>query len=386
MSSDVRTASLSIVRATTDGTQIRIAWSDGTQSSVYALWLRDNCQCELCRHSTSGQRLLDPRSIAAELSVVDVVVLDRQTLEVTWQCDRHVSVFAAVWLRAHLFPVVGTHVTRWNATTIVDAPSTSYADVVSDSGQLRNWLNAVTEFGWALLIGVPTEPGIVLNVVELFGYVRETNYGRLFDVQSTVNPSNLAYTGLPLEPHTDNPYRNPTPSLQLLHCLSSSVDGGETILVDGFQVAENLRRDEPRAFDLLARTPVAYRYQDESSDLTADFPVIACDSAGKVREIHFNNRSRLPFMLPERLMKSYYEAYLTFADMLTDTRSLASFRLEPGHLILMDNVRVLHGRTGFATTGHRHLQGCYADGDGLRSTLAVLERSDTSGTNAWRAP
>jgi gamma-butyrobetaine dioxygenase len=41
----------------------------------------------------------------------------------------------------------------------------------------------------------------------------------------------------------------------------------------------------------------------------------------------------------------------------------------------MDNLRVLHGRTGFAADeGERHLQGCYADRDGLRSTLEVLRR------------
>lgn len=35
---------------------------------------------------------------------------------------------------------------------------------------------------------------------------------------------------------------------------------------------------------------------------------------------------------------------------------------------------VLHARTGFARGGARHLQGCYADMDGLLSTLAVLRR------------
>jgi len=35
-----------------------------------------------------------------------------------------------------------------------------------------------------------------------------------------------------------------------------------------------------------------------------------------------------------------------------------------------------HARTAFAVTGGRHLQGCYADLDGLASTLAVLARGD----------
>ena len=35
-------------------------------------------------------------------------------------------------------------------------------------------------------------------------------------------------------------------------------------------------------------------------------------------------------------------------------------------------------RTAFSVTGGRHLQGCYADLDGLASTLAVLKRGETA--------
>lgn len=69
----------------------------------------------------------------------------------------------------------------------------------------------------------------------MFGYVRETNYGRHFVVRTEVNPTNLAYTGLGLQAHTDNPYRDPVPSIQVLYCLESSAAGGENMVVDGFK-------------------------------------------------------------------------------------------------------------------------------------------------------
>ena len=43
-------------------------------------------------------------------------------------------------------------------------------------------------------------------------------------------------------------------------------------------------------------------------------------------------------------------------------------------MLVFDNARILHGRTGFESTGARRLQGCYADRDALLSALAVLER------------
>ena len=48
------------------------------------------------------------------------------------------------------------------------------------------------------------------------------------------------------------------------------------------------------------------------------------------------------------------------------------FKLAPGEAFLVDNTRVLHARTGFSGAGSRWLQGCYADRDGLFSTLAAL--------------
>jgi len=54
-----------------------------------------------------------------------------------------------------------------------------------------------------------------------------------------------------------------------------------------------------------------------------------------------------------------------------------SLRLAPGDCLIFDNTRILHARTAFAPAPPgRHLQGCYADLDGLASTLAVLRRPE----------
>ena len=48
-------------------------------------------------------------------------------------------------------------------------------------------------------------------------------------------------------------------------------------------------------------------------------------------------------------------------------------RLEPGEAVLVDNHRVLHGRTGFS--GARHLQLCSVNRDTFLSEMRVLERA-----------
>jgi gamma-butyrobetaine dioxygenase len=49
-----------------------------------------------------------------------------------------------------------------------------------------------------------------------------------------------------------------------------------------------------------------------------------------------------------------------------------AFKLEPGESFIVDNTRVLNARKVYSGAGSRWLQGCYADKDGLLSTLAVL--------------
>ncbi len=116
-------------------------------------------------------------------------------------------------------------------------------------------LESVLGLGFAVLRDVPCREGQVLEVAETFGYVRETNYGRLFDVRVEPDPNNLAFTGARITPHTDNPYRDPVPTLQLLHCLSNAAIGGDSGLVDGFKAAALLRAEDPEAFGVLTHTP-----------------------------------------------------------------------------------------------------------------------------------
>jgi gamma-butyrobetaine dioxygenase len=362
------------------GRELTVSWPDGGRSVFHAIWLRDNCPCAECRHEISGQRLLDTASIPQSISIASANVPNSvDSVEITWG-GGHAGRFALDWLRQHAYTGAAggeqeAGQTLWDARITERLPAATYSAVATSQIALRDSLAAVDELGFAVLHGVPIEPGQVLRVVELFGYVRETNYGRLFDVQSVVNPSNLAFTGLALGAHTDNPYREPTPSLQLLHCLSSSASGGENTLVDGFRVAAELRQTAPEAFDLLAWQPVRFTYRDEGTELTARTPLISVAPWGEITAVHFNNRSKAPLQINEALVEPFYAAYRAFARLLADPRFEIRLALAPGDLLIMDNLRVLHGRTGFSAAGRRHLQGCYADRDGLRSRLAVLNRS-----------
>jgi len=340
------------------------------------LWLRENCPCPECAHPGGGQRIVDVTELPDDVRPAAVSV-EGGELAVEWG-DGHRSRYPLADLLASDVGDDLPPAELWDAATVLPGPFAAAA-LAADTAQLRACLESVHRFGCALVHGAPARAGALEDVVALFGHVRETNYGRLFDVRAQADPANLAYTGRALGPHTDNPYRDPTPGLQLLHCISADAGGGETTLVDGFAVAELLERADPDGYRLLAGTEIGFRYHAPGVDLRSRFPVLRLDAGGVLAEVRWNTRSCRPFGFEPGLAEAYYRAYRGFGRLTADPLLVRRLALRPGDVIVMDNLRVLHGRTEISAPGDRHLQGCYADRDGLRSRLRTLRRAEHEG-------
>jgi gamma-butyrobetaine dioxygenase len=361
------------------GEVLTLSSDDGWRSRFHAIWLRDNALDAETRSPGNGQRLITIGDIPAETRLLSAEV-DGPDVEVKFGPDGKTSRFAAGWLIRHCYdhpesaraPLCPMACTTWDAA--LDAPVFDYAAVCRNPAHRCAWLAAIARFGFAKLEGGPIEDGGLFAIVDLFGYVRETNYGRHFEVRTEVNPTNLAYTSAGLQAHTDNPYRDPVPSLQVLYCLENSAEGGESMVVDGFRAAELLAVDDPEGFALLSGHPARFEYRGgEGVALRARRPMIELSPDGEIIAVRFNNRSTAPITdVPFDRMPGYYAAYRKFAAIIDDPAMAVAFRLEPGESFIVDNTRVLHARKGYSSTGSRWLQGCYADKDGLLSTLAAL--------------
>ena len=355
---------------------------DGKRFRFHALWLRDNAQDAETRSATNGQRRITLLDIPSDTRIAEAAWQDG-ALRLHFEPEDKVIAFDPAWLRANAYdrpaptePGWTAHeIVRWDATTNFSVED--YSTVASDDGARLRWLRSIRRHGFARLTGLPTTEGAVCAVADLFGYVRETNYGRVFDVRAEVNASNLAYTNLGLQAHTDNPYRDPVPGLQILACLANSVDGGASIVVDGFEAAARLRAQSPESFDLLAGHCARFDYSGTRGvRLRSKRPIIELGPDGELLAIRFNNRSAAPFSdIPYDEMEAYYAAYRRLGELIEAPALAFRFRLDPGDLFIVDNQRVLHAREAFTSGGDRWLQGCYADKDGLLSSLAALEEA-----------
>lgn len=364
------------------GRSVAVALPDGMRSRFHAIWLRDNASDAATRAPGNGQRLITLGDIPVDIIVSEATVAG-EGVHLTFEPGGRRIAFDRGWLARHAYdrrapegfgwtdPAIET----WDAGLAARMPRGDFAAVSRDKAALRRWLAAVRRFGFAKLDGGPVKPAALLDVAALFGYVRETNYGKLFEVRTEVNPTNLAYTGLGLQAHTDNPYRDPVPTLQILYCLENSAEGGENMVVDGFRAAERLRVANPRGFDLLTRYCARFEYAGSAGVcLRSRRPLIELAPDGELIGLRFNNRSAAAITdVPYDDMADYYAAYRQLGEIIDDPGMAVSFKLAPGESFLVDNTRVLHARKGYSGAGSRWLQGCYADKDGLLSTLTALE-------------
>jgi alpha-ketoglutarate-dependent taurine dioxygenase len=153
------------------------------------------------------------------------------------------------------------------------------------------------------------------------------------------------------------------------------VEGGESVVIDGFMAAERLQSEMPHGFALLTSHCARFEFAGaEGVRLSSRRPIIELGPDGELIAIRFNNRSAAPFTdVPYADMGDYYAAYRRLAELIEDPELAVRFKLAPGELFIVDNTRMLHGRTAITSSGGRWLQGCYADRDGLLSTLAALE-------------
>lgn len=365
-----------------NGQIVTLTAADGSKSRFHAVWLRDNAWDEETRSPTNGQRLIALRDIPADLAIESAHVSGAQ-LHLTFQPEAKSVVYDIDWLLAHRYDRerrqgpgwTGPDIETWDSGLMTRVPVADFSAAKADPDVLEGWLATIRRYGFAKMTGGPRTPEALLQVAGLFGYVRETNYGKYFEVRTEVNPTNLAYTGLGLQAHTDNPYRDPVPTLQILYCLENSATGGENMVVDGFAAALRLKAENTAWFDVLSRHCAQFEYAGEAGvRLRARRPMIELAADGELIGVRFNNRSTAAITdVPFDEMGDYYAAYRRFGEIIDDEDMEVTFKLSPGECFIVDNTRVLHARKGYSGAGSRWLQGCYADKDGLLSTLAALE-------------
>ena len=355
----------------------KVFFNNGSQKKeIHPFWLRERVDGEEFLDKGTQQRLFDPTSLNSDISINNASI-NNNFLEINFNdgvnSKLNIEKLALDFFNADtVIKSIGK--SKWNSS-LNNIKNFSYKENFFESKEMYDLLISFYKFGFVVISEVPTHDNFIVKFSNSIGSVRRTNFGEYFDVKSKPDPNDLAYTSLHLAPHTDNPYRNPVPCIQLLHCIENEVSGGFSTLVDGYTVTEDLKNENPDFYKILTEVKVKFKFIDKEVVLEDWSELIKLNDDKTFKQVRFSPRLDYVPMLDKDKLDLYYKARKKLSEMYNSDKYRVEFKLAPKDLLMMDNHRLLHGRTAYETKeGKRFLQGCYIDYDSTEGKLRHLKR------------
>lgn len=337
------------------------------------IWLRDHCLCSQCHHATAFQKIYDI-SDRIEPPKPKSAALQDSKLIVEWEENPpHRSIFPLPWLLSYAYDRekegksvpsnIKSQLNRekilWDSASL-NANPPKWPQFGVDT--IESLIDQIDRLGFTILKNLAWEDleAFTSSIGPIYKVGRNTPFT---SVKAVPKAQDLSYGSGALSLHTDLTYIPAPRVVELLYCVEHQASGGESVLVDGYRVAQDFRTEHPDYFQILSETPVQFREFSTGWGyfVSHTTPILKLDVTGEVSDVYFCHKN-FGLDLPFDRVESFYEAYCTFASYLKNPAYQYWFRMEPGDCQLVQNFRVLHGRSAFdPTSGPRHLEGGYME-------------------------
>ena len=213
--------------------QNKVFYNNGSEKKeIHPFWLRERVNGEEYLDKGTQQRLFDPTSLSSDISI-NKANINEKYLEIDFNdgvtSKLEIDKIALEFSNEDIV-IKSIEKTKWDSR-LKNIKNFQYQKDFYESKEMHDLLVSFYQYGFVIIKNIPTSKNYIVEFANSIGSVRRTNFGEYFNVKSKPDPNDLAYTSLALAPHTDNPYRNPVPCIQLLHCIESKVSGGLSSLV-----------------------------------------------------------------------------------------------------------------------------------------------------------
>ena len=386
-------------------THTQVLWNDGHVSTFNNTWLRDHCQCSQCVHPHSHQRTFDSLDVATAQNHVEEHTLSEgnQDIQILWASDSpgtkdmcRRSFFSAAWLRQQCYTNTERETRLANEATCLrrawspeqllercsgGIPTVEYAALMcsdeEDAG-LKSLLTNLYSHGIVFVNNCPLSMDETENIVKRFGTPRYTpTWGTMWDTAPAEKPQDMAYTNIAMLPHVDCCYLEDQVGFQVFNCVDAAAkNGGASVWVDGFKVAENMRANHPEAYDYFCTVSLPYFCVTDDAHVRSEGRIFEQGHDGMIRRVKFNNYDRAPLnSLTSKEIDQFYEHLPVLYNAFRDPKNILQHTLHVGQMVIIDNWRVLHGREEFQ--GYRNLRGCYVGRDDVWSKMRLYGIANT---------
>lgn len=242
-------------------------------------------------------------------------------------------------------PTLSLHKYRWNGSLDLPAVSRALSKTLSEPPY------ACQVAGFT----VPVDDAEFLSIVDWMGQRSAELAGRQLKRASftkvRINPREAdkqrpvtAYsrTNLPLPPHTDSSYLPMPHELVGFQCITPAEQGGINSIVCIDQILEKL---DPHTVGLLQQSVFPFGRGEHA--------ILSKDRRPTIR--YYKGQLEHALALGATLAEEFRAAVKTLDATIAELETLSTVRLMPGDALILNNVKALHGRTGFETNSARAL-------------------------------
>ena len=311
--------------------------------------LRDSCWCTICR-TNSGQRKTnithDIKSIKIKKQTYFYDKGEIKQLFITWE-DGHKSLYNYENLIMENCKPIGHK--------FIDEPK----EKIDDKYLLEYKMNGYTVIDQSLeeykkyILKYFYPMKTIYSEKDDFWNVREITDNTCKNTCKDICKNtckDTAYTTQHLDPHTDCTYMTEPPALISFNCIKRADNGGDTLIVDSKDIINELSDDDIQYF---STKKLNWFSKTTKHNLQHRSPIIS----DVFRFNHYDFSANID-----------YNRYLKLNNIIKNKTKKIS--LHNNQTILINNHRMLHGRTGFF--GSRHLFGCYVELNLVNSILRKI--------------
>lgn len=344
-----------------DGGAAILAEQGGFQRRIPARWLRLMGTDPRSMNPGTSQRVFDSTTIPAEARIRSA---DFNAQEGCWEVrfegetDPIEVTFERLKASSSIEQIDGPMPTPFTSAD-QSVRALDYENLDSPAA-VRSLLETLFRRGYARVRGVPTTDSALRDLAHRLGSPGPKNSFRVTSEDVGTQASTQESSSRGCQPHNDEPYLDPMPRYLLQLCVENSLSGGDLQLVDGMNAAETLAMESPIMAAELARWPMLFTCMGPDHDYLGLRTILETGVDGSFSRITFNDRSSLDFMCPDDRLPVCTEGYDLLARILQREGLQNRFRVQAGDLVIIDNFRVLHGRSQHAGGERRLLCGSLA--------------------------
>ena len=351
--------------------KINILFSNNKEDNFLNIWLRDHAKDEDSWDHRSNQRKIFTAKLDPKLHIKKAILKDNgKSVDILWSdLKKPINYSSNFFLEnSNKSQKIKNNIHIWDKKDIGEEIYTDFQNTITNDG-FKEFLEKLYKFGFVVIQNCKTEMSSVEKIANKIGYVRESIFGGLWSFESNNDMADSAYTQDELRPHTDSTYSNDAPGLQLLLCCHYDATGGESIMVDGFKIAEKIYKENKDLYTLLSEIEVTGQYIGDGVFLEAKRPIFKLNSNKELVQVSFNNYDRAAFRMDDEKTLKFYDAIREF-DLIANNREYQwRHILKPGELLIFNNWRILHGRGSFK--GDRKMSGCYINKEDFDSSCRM---------------